>query len=141
MSTELNEYNNSLPHYDILIDGNVYEGNDSLEIARQLYDTVDNTCLREYCGHQKTLQRREGDKITILKRDKILKPFTSVRVYYSDGSQADSEIRLYPDEAIAYYLGNPWTFYNAKTGQEYTVTATKVEVLNSEREVVLEGTL
>ncbi len=141
MSTDFEGYNMSLPHYDILIDGNVYEGNDSLEIARQLYDTVDDTCLREYYGHKKTLQRREGNKVEILQEAKILKPFTSVRIYYSDGSQADGQIRLYPDEAIAYYLGNPWTFFNAKTGQEYTVTATKVEILNSEREVVLEGTV
>ena len=89
-----------LPHYDILIDGNVYEGNDSLEIARQLYDTVDDTCLREYYGHKKTLQRREGNKVEILQEAKILKPFTSVRVYYSDGSQADGQIRLFPEEAI-----------------------------------------
>lgn len=130
-----------LPHYDILIDGNVYEGNDSLEIARQLYDTVDNTCLREYYGHKKTLQKREGERVTVLQEGMILKPFTYFRIYYSDGSQADGQIRLFPEEAIRYYLGNPWTFFNAKTGEEYTVTATKVEILNSEDEVVLERTL
>jgi len=130
-----------LPHYDILIDGNVYEGNDSLEIARQLYDTVDNTCLREYYGHKKTLQKREGEKVTVLQEGTILKPFISFRIYYSDGSQADGQIRLFPEEAIKYYLGNPWTFFNPKTGEEYTVTATKVEILNSDDEVILERTL
>ena len=109
--------------------------------TRQLYDTVDNTCLREYYGHKKTLQKREGEKVTILQEGTILKPFTSFRIYYSDGSQADGQIRLFPEEAIKYYLGNPWTFFNAKTGEEYTVTATKVEILNSEDEVVLERTL
>ena len=128
-------------HYEILINGNPYEGNDNLEIARQLYNTVDNTCLREYCGHQKTLQRREGDKVTVLKRDKILKPFTFYRIYYSDGSQADGQIRLFTEEAIKSYLENPWTFYNPKTGEEYTVTATKVEILNGENEVILERTI
>lgn len=130
-----------LPHYDILIDGYVYEGNDSLEIARQLYDTVDNTCLREYYGHKKTLQKREGEKVTVLQEGTILKPFISFRIYYSDGSQADGQIRLFPEEAIKYYLGNPWTFFNPKTGEEYTVTATKVEILNSDDEVILERTL
>ena len=135
MNTEFN----SLPHYDILLDGKVYEGHDSLEIARQLYDTVDNTCLREYYGHKKTLQRTEGDKVTVLQEGTILKPFTVYRIYYSDGSQADGQIRLFPEEAIKYYLGNPWTFFNPKTGEEYTVTATKVEILNSDGEVIMEG--
>lgn len=128
-------------HYEILINGNPYEGNDNLEIARQLYNTVDNTCLREYYGQKKTLQKTDGDKVTILQEGTILKPFTSFRIYYSDGSRADGQIRLFPEEAIRYYLGNPWTFFNAKTGEEYTVTATKVEILNSEDEVVLERTL
>ena len=128
-------------HYEILINGNLYEGNDNLEIARQLYNTVDNTCLREYYGQKKTLQKTDGDKVTILQEGTILKPFTSFRIYYSDGSQADGQIRLFPEEAIRYYLRNPWTFFNAKTGEEYTVTATKVEILNSEDEVVLEKTL
>ena len=128
-------------HYEILINGNLYEGNDNLEIARQLYNTVDNTCLREYYGQKKTLQKTDGDKVTILQEGTILKPFTSFRIYYSDGSRADGQIRLFPEEAIRYYLGNPWTFFNAKTGEEYTVTATKVEILNSEDEVVLERTL
>ena len=141
METNFKGYDRGLPRYEILIDGNLYEGNENSETARQLYDTVDNTCLREYYGHQKTLQRREGDKVTVLKRDKILKPFTSFRIYYSDGSQADGEIRLFPEEAIKYYLGNPWTFFNPKTGEEYTVTATKVEILNSENEVVLERSI
>ena len=141
METDFKDYDRGLPRYEILIDGSLYEGNENSEIARQLYDTVDNTCLREYYGHQKTLQRREGDKVTVLKRDKILKPFTFYRIYYSDGSQADGQIRLFPEEAIKYYLENPWTFYNPKTGEEYTVTATKVEILNGENEVILERTI
>ncbi len=133
----MNEYSQT-PHYDILIDGETYEGSNDLKTAVHLYKTVDNTCLREYYGHTKTLRKTEGRKMEILQEGVILKPFINVRVHYSDGNQMETIIRLSPEEAKYYYLNNPWTFYNSLKGKEYKVTATKLEILNSDGETVLE---
>ena len=112
-------------HYEILIDGSLYEGNGSLEMAMQLYDTIDNTCLREYYGHVKGLKVTDGSQTITLKEEKIGKPLLSLRVHYNDGSQKERKLKLFPEEALPYFL-------------ETEPTTTKVEVLNSENEVVLE---
>ena len=41
--------------YQITIDGNLYESADNINTAMYLYDTVDETCLHYYNGHQKEL--------------------------------------------------------------------------------------
>ena len=112
-------------HYDITIDGKPYEGNESLEVALHLYATLDNTCLRDYYGHVKGLKVTDGSQTIILKEEKIGKPLLSLRVHYNDGSQVEKQLKLFPDEALSYFL-------------EKEPTTTKVEVLNSENEVVLE---
>lgn len=111
--------------YDILIDGGLYEGSESLETALQLYSSVDDTCLREYYGHYKGLQAREGDKTILLKSGKIGKPLLYLRIHYPGGDHKDIKERIFPEE-ISYYL--------LKAG----LMATRVEILNSEGEVVTE---
>ena len=53
-------------HYDILIDGKPYEGNESLEIALGLFRSVDDTCLREYYRHTEEAASyfMEGGKVS-----------------------------------------------------------------------------
>ena len=41
--------------YQITIDGNLYESTDNINMAMYLYNTVDETCLHYYNGHQKEL--------------------------------------------------------------------------------------
>ena len=112
-------------YYDITIDGNSYEGNENMEIALHLYATLDNTCLRDYYGHVKGLKVTDGIQTITLKEEKIGKPLLSLRVHYNDGSQKERKLKLFPEEALPYFL-------------ETEPTTTKVEVLNSENEVVLE---
>lgn len=69
-----------------------------------------------------------------------IKPFIHLRVHYRDGSSQEVEIRLSPDEAIAYYLGKPWTWWDALKGREYTTIADKVEIL-SDGETIREAKL
>ncbi len=111
--------------YDILIDGGLYEGSESLETALQLYGSLDNTCLREYYGHYKGLQAREGDKTILLKSGKIGKPLLSLRIHYPGGNHKDIKERIFPDEIPSYLL---------KAG----LIAEKVEILNSEGEIIAE---
>lgn len=113
-------------HYDILIDGSIYEGSESLETALYLFNTVDNTCLREYYGHTKTLQATDGEQTLTLKEEKIGKPTIKVRISFKDGSQKESEIKLFPEEAASYLM------------EEHRGAASKIEILNSEGEIVLE---
>lgn len=44
--------------YVILIDDDLYESADNYEVAKYLYNTVDDTCLPEYNGHRKSLMAR-----------------------------------------------------------------------------------
>jgi hypothetical protein len=111
-------------HYDILIDGNPYEGNASLELALELYATLDNTCLRQYYGHVKSLKVTDGSKEITLKEEKIGKPLLFLIVHYGDGRTERKQLKLFPDEAFPYF-------------KEKEPSTTKVEVLNSENEVVL----
>ena len=112
-------------HYDITIDGKPYEGNESLEVALHLYATLDNTCLREYYGHVKGLKVTDGIQTIILKEENIGKPLLSLMVHYKDGSQEKKQLKLFPEEVLTYF-------------QDKEPTTTKVEVLNSANEVVLE---
>lgn len=115
-------------HYDILIDGGLYEGSEELEPAIMLYNTVEDTCLREYYQHRKSLQVTEGEKVITLKEGKIGKPLIGVRLHYSDGGDIGAFRRLFPEEAgILLQEEN-------KEGQK----PIKVEVLNRDMEVVLE---
>lgn len=111
-------------HYDILIDGNPYEGNENLETALGLFRSVDDTCLREYYGHTKTLQVTDGKQVITLKEAIIDKPNTRVRIYYQDGNERETEIKLFPEEAVSYF----------KEGGKVS----KIEILNSEDEVICE---
>ena len=112
-------------HYDILIDGNPYEGNDSLEVALHLYATLDNTCLRDYYGHVKSLKVTEGSQAITLKEEKIGKPLLSLRIHYKDGSQKEKQLKIFPEETLPYL-------------QKIDPSTTKVEILNSDNEIVLE---
>lgn len=58
-------------HFDILIDGALYEGSSDLETALYLYNTIEETCLREYHGHTKSLQVAEGEKRITLQKGSI----------------------------------------------------------------------
>lgn len=111
-------------HYDILIDGSPYEGSERLEIALELFRTVDDTCLREYYRHTKTLQVTEGEKVIKLKEAIIGKPNTRVKIYYPEGYERETEIRLFPEEAVSYFM---------EGGK-----VSKVEILNSDGEVISE---
>ena len=115
-------------HYDILIDGSVYEGNENFDIALSLFDTVDYTCLREYYGHKKTLQVTQGNMSIKLKEGKIDYPLIEVVLYYSDGSKLDTFKKLPPEEAGTLLL-------QADSDGRKPI---KVEVLNKDGEVVLE---
>ena len=121
--TEVKNY--AMIRYDITIDGKPYEGSESLDTALYLYDTLDNTCLREYYGHVKGLLVTEDSKTIKLKEEKIGKPLLSLRVHYIDGRTERKQLKLFTDEALPYL-------------RETEPTTTKVEVLNSENEVVLE---
>ena len=44
--------------YVILIDDELYESADNYEVAKHLYNTVDETCLAKYNGHRKFLMAR-----------------------------------------------------------------------------------
>ena len=110
--------------YNITIDGNPYEGNESLEVALELYATLDNTCLRQYYGHVKSLKVTDGSKEITLKEEKIGKPLLSLIVHYGDGRTERKLLKLFPDEAFPYF-------------KEKEPSTTKVEVLNSENEVIL----
>ena len=44
--------------YVILIDDELYESSDNFEIAKYLYNTIDDTCLAKYNGHRKFLMAR-----------------------------------------------------------------------------------
>ena len=44
--------------YVILIDDDLYESADDYEVAKYLYNTVDDTCLAQYNGHRKSLMAR-----------------------------------------------------------------------------------
>jgi hypothetical protein len=112
-------------HYDITIDGNPYEGNENLEIALGLYTSLDNSCLRQYYGHIKSLKVTDGSKEITLKEEKIGKPLLSLIVHYREGSTKREQLKLFPDEAFSYF-------------KEKEPSTTKVEILNSENEVVLE---
>lgn len=112
-------------YYNILIDGGTYEGSHDLETALELYDTVEDVCLREYYGHRKSLQVTEGEKEIILKEGKVGKPLLSLRVHYNDGSQKEEALRIFPEDALSYF-------------QEKEPSTIKVDILNSENEVVLE---
>ena len=72
-------------HFEILIDGEIYEGNEDFETAYDLFLTVDNSCLREYYGHTKTLQVTEGETTIKLTERKIDLPLIGVRLLFADG--------------------------------------------------------
>ena len=44
--------------YLIYIDDELYESADNYEVAKHLYNTVDETCLAKYNGHRKFLMAR-----------------------------------------------------------------------------------
>ena len=111
-------------YFDILLDGDIYEGNESLEVALYLYNSVDDTCLRENYGHTKTLRATKGEKSFTLKEGIIEKPHTRLRISYQDGNKEELVKRIYPEEAASYF--------------KEVKKASKVEILNSEGEVVLE---
>lgn len=114
-----------MTHYDITIDGNPYEGNESLEVALHLYTTLDNTCLRDYYGHVKGLKVTDGNRTIILKEEKIGKPLLSLRVHYNDGIMEEKQLKLFPEETLPYF-------------RNIDPSIKKVEILNSDNEVVLE---
>jgi len=53
--------------YQIRIDNELYESNKHFLDALDLYDTVDETCLKQYIGNEKTLVEIDGDKEKILR--------------------------------------------------------------------------
>ena len=114
-------------HFEILIDGGIYEGNENFEDALYLYDTVEYSCLREYYGHTKTFQVTEGDKTIKLKEGKIEKPLMGVRLHFKNGRTIDTFRRLFPEEATALL------------GAEYKGEIPhKVELINRDGEVICE---
>jgi hypothetical protein len=44
--------------YVIFIDDELYESAENYEVAKHLYNTVDDTCLAKYNGHRKSLMAR-----------------------------------------------------------------------------------
>lgn len=44
--------------YVILIDDELYESADNYEVAKHLYNTIDDSCLAKYNGHRKLLLAR-----------------------------------------------------------------------------------
>lgn len=66
----------------------------------------------------------------------LLKPFIHVRVHYADGNITETPIRLTPVEAIDYYLGKEWPFYDSLTGEEYKTIANKVEILSRGKTII-----
>jgi hypothetical protein len=49
--------------YKIFIDGEVYEESSNFDEAKHLYETVDETCLAHYYGHEKKLVGDDGNEI------------------------------------------------------------------------------
>lgn len=115
-------------HFDILIDGNIYEGNEDFETAYNLFLTVDYSCLREYYGHTKTLQVTEGETTIKLTEAKIDKPVIGVRLLFADGRDICTWKTMFPEEAGS-LLHQEYKGYGKPI---------KVQVLNRDMEVLLE---
>lgn len=115
-------------HYDILIDGGVYEGSSSLEEALDLFRSVDYSCLREYYGHTKTLQVTQGNTTIKLTEAKIDVPTIGVMLHFANGGEIATWRKMYPEEA------------GTLLQEEYRngEKPIKVDVLNRDMEVVLE---
>ena len=58
-------------NYKIFIDGEVYEESSNFDEAKHLYETVDETCLAHYYGHEKKLVDENGKEIA---KDTINEP-------------------------------------------------------------------
>lgn len=114
-------------HFDILIDGKIYEGNEDFDTALMLFDTVDYSCLREYYGHVKTLQVTEGEASIKLKEAKIAKPVIGTRLHFANGQTIDTFRRMFPEEASSLL------HQEEKYGE-----VVKVELLNRDMEVICE---
>ena len=115
-------------HFDILIDGGVYEGSSSLEEALDLFRSVDYSCLREYYGHTKTLQVTQGNTTIKLTEAKIDVPTIGVMLHFANGGEIATWRKMYPEEA------------GTLLQEEYRngEKPIKVDVLNRDMEVVLE---
>ena len=115
-------------HFEILIDGNIYEGNEDFETAYNLFLTVDYSCLREYYGHTKTLQVTEGETTIKLTEAKIDKPVIGVRLLFANGGDICTWKKMFPEEAGS-LLHQEYKGYGKPI---------KVQVLNRDMEVLLE---
>ena len=115
-------------HFEILIDGEPYEGNEDFETAYDLFLTVDYSCLREYYGHTKTLQVTEGETTIKLTEAKIDKPVIGVRLLFADGRDICTWKTMFPEEAGS-LLHQEYKGYGKPI---------KVQVLNRDMEVLLE---
>lgn len=51
-------------NYKIFIDNEVYEESSNFEEAKNLYETVDETCLAHYYGHEKKLVSDDGEELS-----------------------------------------------------------------------------
>ena len=115
-------------YFNILIDGEPYEGNGDFETACYLFRTVDETCLREYYKHTKTLQVTKGDIVITLTEAKIDKPVIGVRLLFADGRDICTWKTMFPEEAGS-LLHQEYKGYGKPI---------KVQVLNRDMEVLLE---
>lgn len=66
--------------YVILIDDELYESADNYEVAKHLYNTIDDTCLAKYNGHRKFLMARLCGTDYRIKSGIISKPAKDVVV-------------------------------------------------------------
>lgn len=88
-------------NYKIFIDGEAYEESSNFDEAKNLYETVDETCLAHYYGHEKKLVSEDGKEIA---KDTINDPRTFSDEQITLIRDTFAEILSYPDEGSRFLL-------------------------------------